>query len=823
MLTSLAPRARRGGILVLVATLIAAAVAVFAPTAPAGAAVPEGTTIAGTVTDAVTGLTIQGIEVAAIGAGSTYTTTTDAFGEYTLGGLSSDDYIVSFTDHGGSYLAEYYDDVPDSASATVLIIDGTSDHLGISAAMHQGGTISGVVTDSGSGLPLDGATVTATSLCGCDSVSATTDINGAYSIYPVPAGSYSVQFATSGYVDGYYLDTLNEWEATPVDIVWNETVSGIDGSIGAAPTGISGTVIGNLSTLPISGIDVIASSATAGTSATTTTDSNGDYSFVTLEPADDYVVHFTDTSGTWREQYFFLATDTDEATPVVVTDGQMSGDVDGYLEQLGSISGVVSEDGTGTLLEGVTVTAREFCGCGDPVTTTTDIEGKYQFTLPAGDYEVSFKLTGYTKQYWENTDFAGATPVTVNEGADTSGIDAALVVADPTGISGTVTDAATGLPLADVLVYVDGTNGFGMAETEANGEYEILGLAPGEDYIVTFDSCSCDYEIEWWNGVHDPDLATPVIVVDGITTTGIDAALDPLVNIQGRVTDSLGNGIPNVAVFADTVCGCDFGYAVTDSDGDYIIWDLPAAEYTVYFQSPDEWTWSSEWYDNAFTPEDATILDLSDGSDAEANAQLDALTGVMKGRVVDEAGNPIAGARVTIFYPWGDVLTTTVTKADGRWGKVVPYGWYIIRYGMAGYTPVFNGGATTFDAADEIYLAPGDRYIETATLVASARVEGIVTSAVTGLPVANARVTIYDPVTSEKFGALLTDENGHYLFSRVPAGSYKLLVQPTSANPDLDKWWAGGGGQTRTTATPVPFLQGVTNTYDFVLPALVLI
>ncbi|MGH9253617.1 MAG: TonB-dependent receptor [Vicinamibacterales bacterium] len=62
----------------------------------------------------------------------------------------------------------------------------------------QTGTISGIV-DSSDGLPLPGATVTATSAAMQGPRTAVTDTNGVYYVRALPAGTYTIEFAVSGF------------------------------------------------------------------------------------------------------------------------------------------------------------------------------------------------------------------------------------------------------------------------------------------------------------------------------------------------------------------------------------------------------------------------------------------------------------------------------------------------------------------------------------------------------------------------------------------------------------------------------------------------
>jgi hypothetical protein len=84
--------------------------------------------ISGRVMDEVTGLGIEGVWVSASGtnSGGVYT---DSLGDFSIAGLESGDYIVYAS--SAAYLNEYYDNVSDSASATLVAVNPGEDTSGI--------------------------------------------------------------------------------------------------------------------------------------------------------------------------------------------------------------------------------------------------------------------------------------------------------------------------------------------------------------------------------------------------------------------------------------------------------------------------------------------------------------------------------------------------------------------------------------------------------------------------------------------------------------------------------------------------------------------
>ena len=127
------------------------------------------------------------------------------------------------------------------------------------------------------------------------------------------------------------------------------------------------------------------------------------------------------------------------------------------------------------------------------LTATTDGTGSYTANLPAGTYAALTQDThGYINQIYSdlpcsaNCDINSLTPIDVTSSAITN-IDFVL---DPGGrIAGTVTDSATGLPIANVRVnFYDGAGQlvFTSGVTDASGHYiSDAGTATGNVFAVT--------------------------------------------------------------------------------------------------------------------------------------------------------------------------------------------------------------------------------------------------------------------------------------------------------------------------------------------------
>jgi len=151
-----------------------------------------------------------------------------------------------------------------------------------------------------------------------------------------------------------------------------------------------------------------------------------------------------------------------------------------------------------------------------------DAQGNYDINnyLGTGNYSETASAPGFIDQTIGN--------VAVTAGAETTGVDIYLSVSG--GISGTVTSAVTGAPLANVLVYAYNATGEdnsgGYAITDSNGNYQIIQNLPSGTYNVTVES------IAGYMGF----TLSSISVTAGAMTSGVNFALAASGTITGTVT-----------------------------------------------------------------------------------------------------------------------------------------------------------------------------------------------------------------------------------------------------------------------------------------------
>jgi len=239
-------------------------------------------------------------------------------------------------------------------------------------------------------------------------------------------------------------------------------------------------------------------------------------------------------------------------------------------ESGGAISGVVTNASTHAPVGGVAVCAASTVVEGalgesetpeaaegepeppsDAACTTTNGSGQYTISgLASGGFYVEFRASSMnlvTQFYNGKTAASEANQVSVSAGSTTTGINAEMQ--QGARISGTVTDASSGAPLARIAVcalLVSGEEESGpCAITNSSGAYTISGLASGS-YVVEFGELgglggnglvAGGHERQYYNDKPTRSEATLLHITAPNVTTGINAAL-------GHGTHSPGGLLP---------------------------------------------------------------------------------------------------------------------------------------------------------------------------------------------------------------------------------------------------------------------------------------
>ena len=183
------------------------------------------------------------------------------------------------------------------------------------------------------------------------------------------------------------------------------------------------------------------------------------------------------------------------------------------LELGATIAGRVVDAATGTPIPGVEIDADSTGGNRYHSYARTNSDGVFTLTgVKPGTYVIRAGRNHptYAQQHYDDSfESNQAEPVTVGQEESIGGIDFALRLGGT--ISGRVTDAETGLPIADMEVSARTAVGsqFEWTRTDTNGDYILRGVPAG---IITV----------WVSGQGYIEVSDSVSVAEGQNITDFD-------------------------------------------------------------------------------------------------------------------------------------------------------------------------------------------------------------------------------------------------------------------------------------------------------------
>jgi carboxypeptidase family protein len=478
------------------------------------------------------GLTPEGLLLQGAGAGNILALVSKS-GHFRIANLAPGQYAVMFTScakAGLRYAAQWFrPGVPGDGPA--LLTAPAGQPVQADAMLAPAGYITGVIKST-SGQPLRGICWQPLGLDGQVPYGdllpvplvppGGSDRQGRYIIGGLAPGRYRVQFAPCDrqpYAATWYRHASSETSAATIVVRGGRTTSGVN-VVMSAGLALTGRVSSTVTNGPVAFACVAALDLAGDIEAGTFTDRNGSYQLKHLLPGKYRLAVFPCTGH---------APVAAEVLPVGITAAVGLG-FDVRLPKAGTITGKVSGGDPARPAAGICVEAMPASGGhGLAQLAITGAQGRYTIGGLATDkYQVLFTpdcLGGFgtfTPQWFNGKPTqTQAIRVPVTSGAATSGINASL--AAPGSIAGTVQVSGTGTGGVCVIAY-PAQGAPVLAETAANGSYQIDGLAAGS-YVVEFtDGCGAStYRTQWYNGVSSASEATSVPVTAGTTTSAIDA------------------------------------------------------------------------------------------------------------------------------------------------------------------------------------------------------------------------------------------------------------------------------------------------------------
>ena len=328
------------------------------------------------------------------------------------------------------------------------------------------GGISGTVTDAGTSAPIPFEQVDIFTSSGQFASYGYTDASGNYTVNNLTEGTYfaATNLYGENYIDELYDDVVCEpfcdtTTGTPIVVTAGSITPGIDFALDKGGT-ISGTIIDEANSAPLESVYVDIYDSNGNYFSYGYTDANGNYvagSLLTGSYREITINYLNYVDELFDDIVCEPSCDITIGTPIPVTQGSDTPNIDFALALGGTVSGHITDAATASPLPGVGVIifdgSGNFSGYG-----YTDESGDYTTygALITGDY---FALTDNYANYIDelyddipcplgNCDPTTGTPISVTSGSNTPGIDFALdfdcssttIIVDPSTLPDGIVD-----------------------------------------------------------------------------------------------------------------------------------------------------------------------------------------------------------------------------------------------------------------------------------------------------------------------------------------------------------------------------------------------
>ena len=769
--------------------------------------------------------------------GDNITATTNNQGEYIFTDVPPGDYrVVETQPTDYSDVSETDGDNPNDGRVNSIDVSLSPEEAstGNNFVEIQLGEVTGRITadvdnnDTGD-TGLAGVVVTLTDSNG-NSTTTTTNNQGEYTFSDVVPGNYTVvetqptDYANVSEVDGGddgdNLDSsiLN---SIPVIVSPGEIDSGndfVEEQFGSVSGNVSANTESGIENL--NGVTIQLRDGSDNLVQTTTTGTDGNYSFSDVVPGNYTVVELQPEAYSNVSEVDGLNDGGDDSDngdngvvnsiPVIVNAG-LEDSGNNFVEiENGSITGNVSQDndndGDGEEnLSGITITLED--SAGNVLTTTTDGDGNYLFEdVTPGDYTIT--QTNDT-DFVDVTDVEGApndSQVAVTVGIGETVVAQNFVDEVPASIAGNVSqdndnDDAGDTNLSGITITLDdGAGNILTTTTDVDGNYLFEDLTPG-DYTITQENDTDFVDVTDVEGAPN-DSQVAVTVGIGETVVAQNFVDEVPASIAGNVSQDNDNddagdtNLSGITITLDDGAG-NILTTTTDVDGNYLFEDLTPGDYTITQENDTDFV---DVTDVEGAPNDSQVaVTVGIGETVVAQNFVDEVPASIAGNVSrddnnDDAGDiNLAGITVTLDDGAGNVLTTT-TDSDGNYlfEDVTPGNYIIEQINNPNSVDVTDVEGAPDDSQIAITVDIGE------TVVAQNFVDekvgsiaGIVTTDLTNngtgdTGLAGVVLTLTDnsgtPLTNINGDNITatTNNQGEYIFTDVPPGDYRVVeTQPT--------------------------------------------
>ena len=259
-------------------------------------------------------------------------------------------------------------------------------------------------------------------------------------------------------------------------------------------------------------------------------------------------------------------------------------------------------------------------------------------------------------------------------------------------------------------------------------------------------------------------------------------------------------------------------------DGTYTFSGLATGTYKLVAYPPFGASSAAQAYSGVYTLAAASGIAVVNGDVITGKNFALPVGGSITGTVTDTGGAPLANACMTVT---GSPLpyTTTTSACTNASGVYTLSGLasanYVVQFSKTdvapSYVSEYYNNKTSAISADPVVVTLGatTTHID-AQLIRQGTISGAVSDAVTGQPVTSGLVEAFSGTSTYPTASAYLASNGTYAFNTLAAGSYKLVMYPTSGSGYAPQ--AYSGASTLAAATAVTVANGVSSTgKNFVL------
>ncbi len=561
----------------------------------------------------------------------------------------------------------------------------------IGALSARGATVSGIVTDAGTGSNLPSMIVRAYTSAGADpGLLTTTDSTGRYTL-GVPPGDYRIlAYDQNGIYATTFAGDADSFETSAELSVGDKNVANYNFALRRGGV-VTGRALAGSS--PI-GDGVVAAYNLSGTRrGFTVPDNSGNYSIV-LPPGPFKLVAF-DNNKLYAPQFFFLMSSFNAATPVQVSEGKVVPNTNFALARGGRLAGFVMDSESGAPVAGMLIAVYDDSGA--LIASQQSTSDQFDITVSAGTYRLvaSDPAHSYAPAFFGGaSNFDGVTPISIRASELRSELRFDVVPA--AHVRGR-TLSESGAPLKDITIAAYNRDGSlrTSVRTSSNGEFQ-LDLPAGTFKLVASDEALV-YAVEFFSNAPDFRSAEEITVSARQDFTA-DFAMAVGGNFSGEVTDAQTHTpLGSITVGAYNATGDLISSAKTNEAGQYKL-VVPAGSFRLAASDPSLRYAAS--YDGGFIAfEPSPEVRVESGSSVDVPFQL--TTGVLLlGSVRDFAQRPINGVDVGILDAAGDRVATARSRNGGFEVTLLPGTYKFLAVDpQRRYTPSFYDRAQTFRAA----------------------------------------------------------------------------------------------------------------------------